>query len=361
MEFDLVTVVKIMSVVLATSTIALALEVHSVRHGENASITFSADVNGYAAVCELFSLSAARPFYVHERVDPTILRPDQRDRFDVSVPEKSEKHLRVTLMISNVQVDDGGVYVLSVRETKDEQASDYIYDAYVDVVVPPGKAECNVSHYTAGLSKVSCRASAGTDTGGDIVCFQDSERTLAFESTVRSADHITATFLAHACSPVSCCSVGTNEVKNQDSCVDFVEKLSRDTFPTDPPRVSPTDVPSQSGIVTLTKLLHGKEATSSSPPKVRHQYQKQEPSSGPIFKISMVFVNVLVVVLCVILVWLVGRIRKSLRKMQNGNGRTKEQLLNNILIAEPNKDVTILPNSQDFQKEPLKTSDLADV
>ena len=316
MGFSRVTVVKIMCVIIGTSTTALALDVHSVRQGENASVTFSANVNGYAAVSELSSLNAARPFYVHERVDPTILRSDQRDRFDVSVVEKTETRLQVALLITNVQVDDGGVYVLSVRETKDGQAIDYIYDVYVDVVVPPGKAECNISHYTAGKREVSCRASAGTDTGGDIICYQDSERILAIGSTVHSSDIITANFLVHAYSPISCCSAGTNETKSQDSCLDFVGKLSSNgNFQTDLPSDAPTFTNDQPGIVTSTQLLREKDALSSSSPETIPEYdQKREISFGSVIKISMVFVSVLVIGVSVLLVCLVVKIQKSLRR-----------------------------------------------
>ena len=361
MGFSRVTVVKIMCVIIGTSTTALALDVHSVRQGGNASVMLSANVNGYAAVSELSSLNAARPFYVHERVDPTILRSDQRDRFDVSVVEKTETRLQVALLISNVQVDDGGVYVLSVRETKDRQAIiDYTYEAYVDVVVPPGKAECNISHYSAGKRAVLCRASAGTDTGGDIICYQDSERIPAIGSTVstvHSSDLITANFLVHAYSPISCCSAGTNETKSQDSCLDFVGKLSSNgNFQTDLPSDAPAFTNDQPGIVTSTQLLREKDALSSSSPETLPEYdQKRELSFGSVLKISMVFVSVLVIGVSVVLVCLVVKIQKSLRRIKNVNsGLKNEHILNNILTAKQSKDITLLPNSQDFQVKPMK-------
>ena len=216
-----------------------ALQQYVFHLGHNASIPFytMTSSNGSHVTCELFSLRENRPFYVNGKIDQTVLLPNQRGRFDVS-ESKEDENITITLSINAIQQSDIGVYILSLRERSNGYSKDQILDAYVDVKLPPGKAECNISdvHYSAKWRQVSCEATCGSDGGGDIVCYQNGDITPYKKPLVYSSNRMTAVYWMHTGSPINCCSHDTSAEVDPTYCADFInntrdeEKFSTSTF-----------------------------------------------------------------------------------------------------------------------------------
>ena len=199
---------------------ASSLEVYKFYAGANASITFILSLNSSNQAIELFSLENDRPFYRNGEIDDTALRTDQRDRFTVEA--ENGANFKLTLHIARVRETDGGVYILAVKETNSGNSNTHILDAYLDVILPVGKAECNISlsSYSKSWNEAQCQAALSGNGQGSLVCYQNLEKAPFLGAFEYSSNLVTAIFWIHAGSPFSCCSFELEATK--DSCSDFI-------------------------------------------------------------------------------------------------------------------------------------------
>ena len=208
---------------------ASALTTHEFNLGQTATVNFSAELSSSSEVCELFSLENEKPFYTHDQIDLTALKPGQVGRFSVNII-KQGSNFTAQLIITNVDLMDIGVYVLAVEEMN-AQRTRHILDAYIDVTHPPGKAECIVqnSPYSPKLREVHCQATVSSSGGGLILCFQNGKKA-PFITPVRHTESlITGVFwliLHQPSKAIRCCSFEANHEKDSDSCDDYEYQFS---------------------------------------------------------------------------------------------------------------------------------------
>ena len=205
-------------------TTAAAIEVHQFEAGTNASVTFHQQLHeNSSAECEVFSLNEARPFYKNHHIDESALQPNQRGRFIISTERRGE-NFTLNLHIYNIQEEDEGVYILSMKETIGGHSTTHILDAYIEVLLTLGKVVCDVrdSSYTSNYHEVSCHATLGSDNKGFVLCYQNFEKAPTTGAVERSSDFIRASFWMHRDSSIFCCSFKSDEEIHQESCTDFV-------------------------------------------------------------------------------------------------------------------------------------------
>ena len=206
---------------------ASALKTHEFILGQTATVNFSAELSSSSEVCELFSLENEKPFYTHNQIDPTALKPGQVGRFSVNII-KEGSNFTAQLIITNVDLMDIGVYVLAVEEMN-AQRTRQILDAYIDVIPPPqppGKAECRVQYspYSPKLREVHCQATVSSSGGGLILCFQNGKKAPFITPVSHTERLITGVFWLNLHQPskeIRCCSFEANQEKDWDSCNDF--------------------------------------------------------------------------------------------------------------------------------------------
>ena len=213
---------------------AYSLEYYEFRHGADASVTFNVEMQeGSVYSSEIFTLNDDRPFYTGEQVVQESLHPSQVGRLDVETRRKGNL-LAVTLDIREVKESDAGVYILSVREDGPRSRST-IVDAYVDVILPPGRANCTVvpSSYSDDWLEVRCSATAGSDGGGFLACYQDGKKAAFLEPVDRSEAALTATFWMQIqmSTSINCCSFEANYEKDPAQCTDFTHHLPASSSP----------------------------------------------------------------------------------------------------------------------------------
>ena len=231
-----------------------ALESYRFNKGTNVSIDFTHQLDGSYLACELFNLDTPRPFYVNKQIDPTALRPDQQGRFNVTTVNNGT-HLRVTLHIEEIQENDSNVYILTIREIKDGVPIDYIMDAHITVIHPPGKATCHIIDFpnSSPWCMVNCQALHNINKNGNIICYQDLQKVPIFKSNVSPAK-IRTIFLMQNGSAIKCCSCDVNQDKDPKSCSDF------EYYPTN----DYSQLRSMTSVLTQpTQVIHQHETTTS--------------------------------------------------------------------------------------------------
>ena len=127
-------------------------------------------------ICEIFRLDSNRPFYTNGMINQNNLRPSQQGRFGIFI-ERKQENVTIELRISNVQKNDENVYILTLNEGSTEKVTNFIYDGYLVVSIPPSTAECQV-HFCAHrlqVCEVRCQAKLSSDGEGHICCFQNYE------------------------------------------------------------------------------------------------------------------------------------------------------------------------------------------
>ena len=131
-------------VLLVTMILSVSgLEVHKSCSRSNVSISFLHKLSNSANyMYELFTLNQERPFCSDGQIDQTALQPGQYDRFAVN-DTRAGSNLNVTLFIFDAQDIDTGVYILALKETSG-QTTNHIYDAYLKIWKPAGKANCTI-------------------------------------------------------------------------------------------------------------------------------------------------------------------------------------------------------------------------
>ena len=204
--------------------LAFALKNYRFREGSDASIDFSLEIQKTSTEIrfEMFTLNSEHPFYTNRELNPSALQPDQQERFQVTHSQR-DRNFTATLIINNIQENDKGVYILIVQEGNG-QTEDHILDANVDVITPPGKAECRVinTNYSAQLRQVECRATASNDESASLMCYQKSEKAPLYEPITYSSSHIIAFFWMNVKYPINCCSLDSMSIHIPASCSDFV-------------------------------------------------------------------------------------------------------------------------------------------
>ena len=179
---------------------------------------------------EMFTINIPTPFYTDGVMNLGSLQSSQIGRFMVNLHQKF-RNLTINLHIIAVETIDSDVYIVSIQETNGPKKSHFIYDAYVEVIQPPSKAECQVqpSQHTPEFLEVSCHAAVGSDPGGNIVCYQDSVKALYSQSTELDKNQITAKFWVNPLLPINCCSHESSLKKDPSSCSDFTQTPDRIT------------------------------------------------------------------------------------------------------------------------------------
>ena len=214
-------IIFVLTTLLVFIPISSSLENYKFHKGTNASITFNLKQSNNSMTFEFFTLNSEIPFYVHEAIDHRALYPDQRGRFAVA-PRNSGQNFTVTLSIQDIKEIDSGVYVLCAREVQNGKTTDYIHDAYVEVIIPPGKAECTVKVTNYSLEVIYCQANIGSDGKDLIGCYQNLREAPAIGKIIQTAAKIKAAFWISTSLPVACCSMMSDFKKETESCNDFV-------------------------------------------------------------------------------------------------------------------------------------------
>ena len=200
----------------------MSLKSYKFRIGSDALITYGLESsNSYSVVFEIFTLNAEHPFYTNEELHPTALLPEQRGRFEVRSSHNGS-NFTVLLTIHNIKKIDEGVYILIAQE-RNGKTIEHILDANVEVIIPPGKAECSArnTNYSPKLRQVVCQATAGSDEGASLMCYQNSEKAPTFGPITHSLTHIKGVFWMNIEFPINCCSLESNSVQLPNSCDDF--------------------------------------------------------------------------------------------------------------------------------------------
>ena len=123
----------------------LSLPSYDFRQGADATVLFQHTLrtDGSSFSCELFTINSELPFYTNGNLQPDNLEKDQRERFAVDVSKRG-RTVDIILKLEDMQEKDGGVYILSLREITDRIVRTHIYDAFLNVFVPPPTATCEV-------------------------------------------------------------------------------------------------------------------------------------------------------------------------------------------------------------------------
>ena len=197
------------------------MKIYRFNEGESKSVDFTHQLDGSYLACELFSLDTPHPFYVNKQIDPTALRPDQQGRFNVKTFNNAT-HLRVTLLIEEIQENDSNVYILTIRETKNGVPIDYIMDAQITVMQPPHEAKCNIIEFPnhSQWCMVDCQALQNINRDSNIICYQNLQKVSMSMSNV-SPTEIRTLFGVKNDSTIKCCSCYINHDKDPASCFDF--------------------------------------------------------------------------------------------------------------------------------------------
>ena len=196
---------------------------HDFRQGESETVLFQHTLShdNSSFEYELFTLDSTLPFHTSGYLRPENLKTGQRDRFFVEIV-KERRTVIIVLRILDVEVQDGGIYILSLRENTDGFFKNYIFDADIKVIVPSGPADCAIQPRPRGSSfrEVHCRAAVGSHGGGKLVCYQNS---ITLPVLAYSAEtELTATFRMTTGSGINCCSHLTQDDVPSISCTDFV-------------------------------------------------------------------------------------------------------------------------------------------
>ena len=205
----------------------IASEVYHFQTGTDTSVIFHQRLNESSSaesVTVKFSLhDEAQPFYKNHHIDESALQTSQHGRFNVSTGRHGE-NFTLALHIYNIQEEDEGVYVLSVKEINGGHSNTHISDVYIEVILTLGKAECRIraSLYSSHYNEVNCHAALGSDGEGFLVCYQNYQLAPTTGAADRSSDFIRAFFWSRKESSIYCCSFKLYGNINQDSCTDFV-------------------------------------------------------------------------------------------------------------------------------------------
>ena len=238
-------------------TQAPGLETYIFRKGTNASVTFIHVLSGpnssYSS--ELFTLDSQFPFYGNGMLHTNILRPAQQSRFSVFLHDHTERNLTVILIIENIEKIDENVYILTIRENTDGIFQNFIYDAYLSIHLPPGIAQCSLDFCfdTLKVCEISCEATLGSDGGGQLHCYQDSQTAVIRKPLERSSNQMTSIFWVSTLSTVQCCSSESNSHTDLVSCVDYIHVFFDDAFSTSP---QPDSFSEEEPITEPIKLGH---------------------------------------------------------------------------------------------------------
>ena len=238
-------------------TQAPGLETYIFPKGTNASVAFIHILSGpnssYSS--ELFTLDSQFPFYGNGMLHTNILRPAQQSRFCVFLDDHRERNLTVILIIENIEKIDENVYILTIRENNDGIFQNFIYDAYLSVHLPPGIAQCSLDFCsdTLKVCEISCEATLGSDGGGQLHCYQNSQTAVIRKPLERSSNQITAIFWVSTLSTVQCCSSESNSHTDLASCMDYTHVFFDDAHSTSP---QPDSFSEEEPITEPIKLGH---------------------------------------------------------------------------------------------------------
>ena len=267
--------------------LSFALEQHQFVQGSNASVTFSHRLksSNSSKTIEIFTLKSERPFYVHQRIDERALLSEQHGRFSVR-PYRDGRNVTVVLLIRNIQEIDSGVYVIAIREVRNGRATESILDAYVEVVIPHGKANCTVEDTISHFWKlIHCEATIGSDSSSGLLsCFQNSQSIPMNGTMTISTETMRAVFWMRAGFSVNCCSMEASNRKGPDICTDFEfdpARISSDAPRLDAPLLTEEPIDKNSSeidLAVLTDLLHG---VNTQGPLLQQNQDVQQPSSTP--------------------------------------------------------------------------------
>lgn len=136
--------------------------------GTNASIEFDFTIKEEAIYqYDTFIPDKNCVFCLGGDIITACLMGDQKERFIVLM-ERNRTNLIVTLFINNVNSLDSGFYVLSLEENHIGKERNTIQVAFLEVILPPGRAECwiNYNSYSRTWKEVRYNATAASNGGG---------------------------------------------------------------------------------------------------------------------------------------------------------------------------------------------------
>ncbi|XP_072178728.1 uncharacterized protein [Diadema setosum] len=161
-----------------------------------------------------------QPFYtsVHQSLDPDGLQSkSQFDRFTLS-NMKTESGMQVTIGITIVSSEDGGVYTVTLILYRDGiYDSSLIFRTKVEVYHPIGKANCTLEEHDR---VVYCRATDGKNA--TLMCHQNGVKLPWQKEMFNDGYFIHGWFLNQLKnSSVFCCAQANNTEIDVDTCKDF--------------------------------------------------------------------------------------------------------------------------------------------
>ena len=203
----------------------LALQSYSASQGSNATITFHHTTRDIESTyfLEFFRLDSTHPFFSTNGLQLDHLHPSQRGRFKVNI-QQVDKNVTISLNVNHVEEIDESVYILSIREEiSDVLIRNHIYDAYLEVNLPPGNAQCKISICAESLNvcEVNCQATLASNGGGNLCCFQNSEKAFLRRPTQKSGSHMNAVFWMSKSYPINCCSFQDDSKMEPSECADY--------------------------------------------------------------------------------------------------------------------------------------------
>ncbi|XP_072174518.1 uncharacterized protein [Diadema setosum] len=209
---------------------SLALEVYKFYEGRDVSLDFHQPLSSDSTFeYEIYSIDASCYFCKNGKMVPGCLTPKQFRRFSVH-NERTPTDLTVTLSIDTINSEDSQIDLFALREDKNGESYFYDQDVFIEVIRPPGPAECTMkqSEYSPAWKEVWCTSSLGSDGEGSLFCFQDKNKAPFKGSPVVLNDHITTIFWMNARLPINCCSYEATFPITSESCSQFSYHLPTD-------------------------------------------------------------------------------------------------------------------------------------
>ena len=92
----------------------------------------------------------------------------------------------------------------------------------LEVIIPPGNADCTLQATNYSLEVVRCQANTGSHGNSVIICYQNSRKAPNSGEITQTAAKINAEFWISTSLPLACCSMTSVFMKEPETCDDFV-------------------------------------------------------------------------------------------------------------------------------------------
>ena len=218
----LLAVLILAQLLMSGTSINRSIQTYTFRKGSDAVVLFHHTLHGPNSTfsSELFSSDSIHPIYTNGLLMASHLKSGQQGRFTVTT-QWNGSNVTLALSISNITEIDKNLYIVGIREEIEGlgQIENYIYDAYVDVTIPPGSPECSIDFCTLNVCEVQCQAQLASDGAGSLHCFQNQKMASVRQPLERNRTHMNEVYWVSKLSPLKCCSFDNETTPT--TCVDY--------------------------------------------------------------------------------------------------------------------------------------------